>query len=371
MRRCVRLSIVLVMLGTLVATLSACSGINRPFAREKSWLGTRDPQAPPVTITEMAGVPEATASRLAGQMYSESRRRGFSTNVQGDERDGFIVVGSMSASPTAEGTTVVYVWDVWDPTRRHQHRISGQETIPGAAYSDPWNAVDDSAMQRIASQSTEQLAGFISQMGYEIRMASVPPPAEMLSDAADSITTAAITGSLHLPPGSNTGLAESAPILSAEASVGGVEPVIASASASNTQTASAAAAPVAESQTEVAANQPTAIAVPQVVGASGQGNSELAAAMRQAMGRAGLPVVNERREGALSVVGEVTLEPPQGQQQTVTLSWQVLDQDGSLIGTIAQSNQVPSGSLDDNWGQAAMYAAEAAAGGIFQLLSGG
>jgi hypothetical protein len=354
----------------IVTLVSACSGINRPFSRDKSWLGTRDPQAPPVTITQLDGVPQATAARLAGQVYTESRRRGFSTTMNGEDLDGFVVTGSMSAAPTAHGTTVVYVWDVWDPSRRHQFRISGEETIPGAAYADPWNAVDDSAMQRIASETSEQLAGFISNMGYEVRMASVPPPAGMLSDAADSITTASITGTLHQAPSSALAEADRTASLSAAQpaySAPAAAPAQA-APASSGQVAMASAEPVSA---EPAAGTPTAIVVPLVVGASGQGNNELAQAMRQAMARSGLPITDQPRDGALSVVGEVNLDRPQGNQQAVALNWRVLDQDGALIGTIAQNNQVAAGSLDGSWGPAAQYAAEAAAGGIFQLLSGG
>ena len=384
MRRGVQFSLVLVLLGAILATLPACSGINRPFAREKSWLGTRDPEAPPVAITAMEGLPEATAARLAGQMYTESRRRGFSTTVQDDDTDGFIVTGVMNATPTAEGTTIVYVWDVWDPSRRYQHRITGRETIPGAAYADPWNAVDDSAMQRIASQTSEQLAGFISQMGYEIRMASVPPPASMLSDAGDSITTAAITGSLYDTQTNRAatpdayGLADIEPPLSdagtlahnSQATSGAASSALAYSGSGETAAAAQSAANESAGQ-EPEGILPTAIVVPTVVGASREGNSELAQAMRFAMSRSGLPVVAEEREGALTIVGEVSMDPPAGSEQTVNLNWRVLAPNGALIGTIAQSNQVPSGSLDQGWGENALYAAEAAAGGIFELLSGG
>jgi hypothetical protein len=357
------LAYLLVLVGLCSALLPACSGPSRPFARDQSWLGTVDAEAPPVTITSIEGIPHAPAARLAGQVYTESRRRGFSTTMNGEELSGFVVIGNMSAVATEQGTAVVYVFDVWDPSRKHQQRIAGEEVIPGGAFADPWSAVDDSALQRIAVDTTDQLAGFISAMGYEIRMASVPPPAGMLSDAADSITTASATGSLYRSPRELGGEDQ-------YASLAGVEAPAATYAASQPDSgATLAAAQVSVPPPAPEPGQPTAIAVPLVVGASGHGNRELAEAMRLAMGGTGLPVVEDRREGALTIVGEVEVKPADGAQQAVALNWKVLAPNGALLGTIAQNNTVPAGSLDRGWGETAMYAAEAAAGGIFELLS--
>ncbi len=382
MRRLVRFSAILVLFGVIAAVLPACSGINRPFAREKTILGTRDPQAPPVSVAAMDGMPQESARRLAGQLYTESRRRGFTTTVEQGALEGFVLTGQMTAAPTGAGTTVVYVWDVYDPTRKHHERIVGEETIPGASFDDPWNAVDDSALQRIASQTSEQLAGFVSKMGYEIRMASVPPPASMMTGTADSITTASMTGGLTLPP---VGVSEGGRVAALTQSEPGTYPQQAQLQdyarqsapppqqvAMGEPPASPSSANLAETERPVAAApRPTAIAVPMVSGAPGSGNEELASAMRRAMRRAGLPVINDRSEGALTIAGEVDIKQADGREQTVALAWKVLDTNGNLIGTIAQNNQIPAGSLDRGWGQTANHAAEAAAGGIFQLLSRG
>ena len=352
MRQILRLFRVTACLLLAAVLLAGCSGIPKPFSREKGWFNTSDPQAPPVTISSIDGAPKSSVDSISNQMYTESRRRGFTTTVGGNRRKAITLKGHFTAAPTAKGTTVIYVWDVTGPDGKQKYRITGEETIPGGeAFADPWSAVDESAMQRIAVNTTDELSLFISKLGFDARMASVPPPASMLSDQADSINTASVTtGRLDLP----------------------VEP--------------AAATPPAEAEPDAAEppatkparkqkpkgkpkKQADAIAVPPVVGANGRGNAELAAAMRNAMAVAGVPVIKKKRRGAITVAGTVKLGPPAGSQQTVELAWRVLDAKGKEIGTIRQKNQVPAGSLDEGWGQNAQLAAQAAASGIFKLLS--
>lgn len=348
--------------------LGACSGIPKPFSRDKGWLSHTEPASPPVSIAVIDGAPKASVDRIASQLYTESRRRGFTATMRGNARKSFTMNGRVTAAPTASGTTVLYVWDVTDPSGKHRHRISGEETIPaGTAFSDPWDAVDDSAMQRIASRTAEEVSGFISQMGYEVKMASVPPPAAMLLDQADSIQTASITRSTE--PTAVAPPAVSQPPAEAPSSQASVRPQPPSVQPQKVPASAAkpdASVKPAKAKPRKKAN---AIAVPMVVGAAGRGNAELATAMRQSMARAGVPVIKTQRKGAITIAGEVKLDPPAGARQVVQLSWRVLDQNGDLIGTITQKNQVAAGSLDAGWGPTAGLAAQAAAGGIFKLLS--
>ena len=363
---------VLICLGLVAALLAGCSGIPKPFSREKSWFNTSDPDAPPVTISAIDGPPKATIDRMAAQFYTESKHRGFTTTTGKGTRKSIKMKGHMTAAPTANGTTVIYVWDVRGPDGRATYRISGEETIPGGeAFADPWAAVDDSAMQRIAVKTTEELSLFISQLGYDAKMGTVPPPADMLTDQADTIQTASITGltttvapASQAEPRSQT-QARPRSVTQAETQ-----------QAALTQPPAAASPPAAEpdaANTKPKKSKPrkkaNAIAVPMVVGAAGAGNKELAAAMRQAMAVAGVPVIKKQRKGAIVVAGQVKLLPPSGSSQVVELAWRVLDAEGVLLGTIAQKNQVPAGSLDNGWGPSANLAAKAAANGVFKLLA--
>ncbi len=111
-----------------------------------------------------------------------------------------------------------------------------------------------------------------------------------------------------------------------------------------------------------------AVAVVSVKGAPGRGNAELTDAMRATLREAGWPVVGEPQEDALTIAGNVRMSPPRGEAQNVSLSWTVSAYDGTVLGTIKQANDVPAGSLNKSWGQAAQYAAEAGATGIFDLI---
>lgn len=113
-----------------------------------------------------------------------------------------------------------------------------------------------------------------------------------------------------------------------------------------------------------------AVAVPSVSGAKGKGNSELTAAMRNVLKEAGWPVIAGRREDALLVTGKAAFGSADGQEQKVKLVWTVAAPDGKVLGEIIQENAVPTGSLDQGWGENAQYAAEAAAEGIFKLIQG-
>jgi hypothetical protein len=113
-----------------------------------------------------------------------------------------------------------------------------------------------------------------------------------------------------------------------------------------------------------------AVAVPNVIGAKGKGNSELTAGMRAVLKEAGWPVLAGRREDALLITGKVTLGSAVGTEQKVKLVWTVAAPDGKVLGEIIQENAVPAGSLDKGWGENAQYATEAAAEGIFKLIQG-
>jgi hypothetical protein len=83
---------------------------------------------------------------------------------------------------------------------------------------------------------------------------------------------------------------------------------------------------------------------------------------------AGWPVHDGSRDNALTIEGDVALAEPNGNTQTVTLRWTVKAPDGQVLGAVEQANDVPAGSLDDSWGEAADHAALAAAQGIFDLV---
>ena len=110
------------------------------------------------------------------------------------------------------------------------------------------------------------------------------------------------------------------------------------------------------------------VAITGVTGAGEAGNGELAGALARVLTDAGWPVEEGPRDNALMIEGDVALGEPNGNAQTVTLRWTVKAPDGQVLGAVEQANDVPAGSLDDSWGEAADHAAMAAAQGIFELV---
>ena len=123
-----------------------------------------------------------------------------------------------------------------------------------------------------------------------------------------------------------------------------------------------------DSRTAGAGQAIQGVAITGITGAGEAGNRELAAALDRVLSDAGWPVEQEPRDDLLAIEGDVTLAQPVGESQKVALRWTVKAPDGQVLGAVEQANNVPAGSLDNGWGDAADHAALAAAQGIFDLV---
>jgi hypothetical protein len=112
------------------------------------------------------------------------------------------------------------------------------------------------------------------------------------------------------------------------------------------------------------------VVVPSVTGAPGDGGGALKLAMMAALTQAKLTVLPGEAGGtkALSVVGSVSVDRPQGGQQHIAITWTLVGADGKQLGVVKQENAVPQGSLDGRWGDVANLVARAAAPGILAII---
>ncbi|MFY8106157.1 MAG: hypothetical protein ACOVKO_04515, partial [Elstera sp.] len=99
-------------------------------------------------------------------------------------------------------------------------------------------------------------------------------------------------------------------------------------------------------------------------GAPGDGGLALKRALEFILRENGVPIVERDTPEALVVSGTVSLEKPVNGVQLIRLRWVMLLPDGSELGTVEQENQIPAGSLDKTWGEAAIFAAEGAFEGL-------
>ena len=108
-----------------------------------------------------------------------------------------------------------------------------------------------------------------------------------------------------------------------------------------------------------------------VHGAPGDGGVALARAMRHSLARIGLAVAHDSEDdrhlisGRVSVAGDETATDG----ATLTIAWDVLQPDGTRLGTVTQSNRVSAEQLTGAWGALAGIVARAGAPGIAQLLA--
>jgi len=109
------------------------------------------------------------------------------------------------------------------------------------------------------------------------------------------------------------------------------------------------------------------VRVPLVEGAPGDGNQSLARAMRLLLGRQQIALVGADEADAIILLGQVSVVPAPGADR-VDIQWIIRGADGRMLGTVRQSNTVPSGTLAGPWGQTAYAAAEGGVDGVMQVL---
>jgi hypothetical protein len=105
-----------------------------------------------------------------------------------------------------------------------------------------------------------------------------------------------------------------------------------------------------------------------VVGAPGDGDQALAAALSRQLAARGLEPASAVQADVYEVQGTVRVAPAAKGKETVAIVWVVLGPDGKQLGITRQTKDVRKGSLDKKWGKAADAAAGAAAEDIAKFV---
>lgn len=111
-----------------------------------------------VSFLPVTGAPADKLSVLSQTLAQETRQNGITIVSTTNAEAQYSLKGFLSAFSDDANTTVVYVWDILDPTGARLYRIQGQKTSPGAGV-DPWQFVTPGVMQSIASES---IANFLN-----------------------------------------------------------------------------------------------------------------------------------------------------------------------------------------------------------------
>ena len=159
--RVISLSKLLILIASLVlgAGLSACDPDGPLGAAAPVTANARAPGIP-VAVLALDGAPSEITSKLAGELSGAARQREV-TIVGAGGKPQFQITGALSAYPASGGTAIAWTFDIFDASKRRAQRISGVETVKGSP-ADPWSALDQPTLQRIAGRSMEDIATFLS-----------------------------------------------------------------------------------------------------------------------------------------------------------------------------------------------------------------
>lgn len=115
-----------------------------------------------VQFAPIVGTPVEAAAPLTERLAVLARARGITLAGSTDTTaPGIVMRGYFSAFTEGKDTTVVYVWDVYDPAGTRLHRINGQQKAPSAGSGEAWAAVAPATMQSIADSTIEELAQWL------------------------------------------------------------------------------------------------------------------------------------------------------------------------------------------------------------------
>jgi hypothetical protein len=114
-----------------------------------------------IQFAPIVGTTVEAATPLTQRLASRANERGIRLAGSTDPATTHVLKGYFSALTEGKETTVVYVWDVYDPAGTRLHRINGQQKVP-ISGGDGWTSVPPAAMQTIADTTVDQLAAWLS-----------------------------------------------------------------------------------------------------------------------------------------------------------------------------------------------------------------
>ncbi len=293
------------------------------------------PQTKPIAFAPVIGAPAKVSSKMNETLTASATQKKI--NIASSQDAEYTIRGYLVAQADAKGTKLSYIWDITDKNGKRSKRIQGDELIEGKKGGDPWQLVDDAAIERISGKTTDQILAW------------------MQGNAAEAPAVAAATSA---PP--STAAAAPEPAAAQPVRQASAEPV--PAAALNVQTP---AQPAAQEQP----TGPALVVVQPVTGAPGDGQTSLTDAMRRHLEAAGVKLADGSVPNAYTVKGSVQLGAADSGQQPIVIRWLVVDPTGKTMEkTVVQRNKVPQGSLDSEWGQVADLAAGEAAKSLAKLL---
>ena len=114
-----------------------------------------------IRLEPVIGATEAASAPLASRLNSQAATRGLRLVSASDQTTTHILKGYFSAITERGETTVIYVWDVLDPSGTRVHRIQGKGTNRTDGV-EGWASVQVPTMEKIADQTLDELARWLA-----------------------------------------------------------------------------------------------------------------------------------------------------------------------------------------------------------------
>ncbi|WP_295809699.1 hypothetical protein [uncultured Nitratireductor sp.] len=114
-----------------------------------------------IQFAPVIGATAEAVPALSRRLEARARQSGLAIVPQGGNAS-MIMKGYFSAIADGGKTTVIYVWDVLDPSGNRLHRIQGQQATPGG-NGDGWSSVTSATMEAVADSTINQLSTWLTQ----------------------------------------------------------------------------------------------------------------------------------------------------------------------------------------------------------------
>ena len=114
-----------------------------------------------VQFAPVIGATAEAVPALSRRLEARARQSGIAI-VQQNAGATLVMKGYFSAIADDGKTTVIYVWDVLDPSGNRLHRIQGQEATQGG-NGDGWSSVTSATMEAVADTTISQLSAWLAQ----------------------------------------------------------------------------------------------------------------------------------------------------------------------------------------------------------------
>jgi len=112
-------------------------------------------------VAPIVGASVEAATPLTAELQTRARQRGITLAGSADQTATHVLKGYFSTMTEGKDTTVIYVWDVYDPAGNRLHRINGQQKAPSVNGGEGWTGVAPATMQAIADQTIDQFAAWL------------------------------------------------------------------------------------------------------------------------------------------------------------------------------------------------------------------